>query len=85
MYLQLTVTYQLCHRPKKKLFESGQIYKKDAHCSKNDFLVFDFFSVRLLGSEIWSVSCTYGHFDVCDLMYAKDLRDFCEPDSGANQ
>ena len=49
-------------------------------CSKNEF-----FSVRLLGFEIWSVLCTYGHFDVCDLMYAKDLRDFCEPDSDANQ
>ena len=54
LYLQFTVTYQFCHRPKKKLFKIGQIYKKDAHCSENDFLVLEFFFVWILVFEIWS-------------------------------
>ena len=33
---------------------------------------------------IWSILYIV-YFDVCDLMYAKDLRDFYEPDSDADQ
>ena len=39
----------------KKLFKSGLIYRKDEHCSDNDFLVLEFFFVRLLVFEIWSI------------------------------
>ena len=44
----------------------------------------EFFSCDFQFFEIWSV-VSMGDFDVCDLMYAKDLRDFCEPDAYANQ
>ena len=33
----------------------GHIFKKDAHCSENDFIVHEFFFVRLLVFEIWSI------------------------------
>ena len=40
----------------------------------------NFFFVRLLLFEIWSILMY-----LCDLMYAKDIRDFCQTDSDANQ
>ena len=52
---------------KKKLFISGQIYRNDAHCYDNDFLVRQFFFNFF---EIWSILYIVD-FDVCDLMYAK--------------
>ena len=39
---------------KKKLLNSGQIYRKDTDCSENDILVHAFFFVRLLVYEVWS-------------------------------
>ena len=61
------------------LFKSNQIYKKDENCSENDFLVIEFFFCVTF--SFWDMV----DFDVCVLMYAKDLRDFCEPGSDANQ
>ena len=49
---------------------------------KNDFLAHELF-VRFLVYKIWSISCMV-NFDICELMYAKDLGDFCEPDSDLN-
>ena len=73
------------HGPKKLLFKSGQIYRKDAHCcSENDILVNEFFFVRLLVFGLWSFLYMVD-FGIFDLMFTKDLRDFCEPDSDANQ
>ena len=48
-------------------------------------IVFTFFFVFLslfcATFSLWDMV----DFDVCDFMYAKDFRDFCEPDSDANQ
>ena len=40
---------------KKKVFRSGQIYRKHEDCSKYDFIVPEFFFVRLLVFKIWSI------------------------------
>ena len=40
---------------KTKVFKIGQIYRKDAHCFENDFLVHEFFFVRLQVFEIWPI------------------------------
>ena len=37
------------------MFKSVQIYRKDAHWSENHFLVHEFFYVRLLVFEMWSI------------------------------
>ena len=51
--------------PIKKLFKSVQIYRRDADCSENDFLVHEFFFIRLLG--FWDMVDVEG----LDFMYAK--------------
>ena len=56
----------------KSSFKSGQIYRKDAHCSESDFLVHEYFFVRLLVFDILSILCMVD-FEVCDLMYAKSI------------
>ena len=40
---------------KKKLSKSGEIYRKDAHCSDNDFFVHQFSFVQLLIIETWLI------------------------------
>ena len=57
-------------------------YRKDAHCYETKFVVHFFF----VTFSFWDMVDLYMiDFDVWDLMYAKDLRDFCEPDSDASQ
>ena len=75
LYLQFTIKI----KTKKNLFNSGQIYRKDAHCSENDFLVHELFFFTTF--SLWDMV----DFDVCDFIYTKDLRGFFEPDSDANQ
>ena len=31
------LNFQVCHRPKKSCSKSGQIYRKDVHCSETEF------------------------------------------------
>ena len=38
------IIYGIYRPNKKKSFKSGQIYRKDAYCSDNDFLIRKFFS-----------------------------------------
>ena len=66
------------YRPEKQLVKINQIYRKDADCSENYILVPEFFCATF---NFWDIV----DFDVYDLLYVKDLRDFCEPDSDANQ
>ena len=42
------------------------------------------FFLRHIVFEIWAIMYTVD-FDVYELMYAKDVRDFCDSDSDANQ
>ena len=63
---------------RRKLFKSSQIYRKDVDYSENYFLVPEFFCATF---SFWDTV----NFDVCDMLYVKDLRDFCEPDSDINQ
>ena len=66
LYLQFKVThlhFQACHQSnnKKKSFKSGQIYRKDAQCSENYFLVHEFFfceHLMYLNLMYLSTSCT---------------------------
>ena len=64
LYLQFTVTHQMCHRPKKKVFKSGKIHKKDAQWVETieksifkffRFLIFDMidFVLRLIYVSIF--------------------------------
>ena len=53
--------FQVCRRPKKKSFKSGQIYMKDAECAKmNEKSIF-----RYLFFELWSfLYSKYGKFSI---------------------
>ena len=54
-YLQFTVTHRMYHRPKKKLFKSGQIHREDAHWSDNDLFSSWVSFVRIFFFQIWSI------------------------------
>ena len=54
LYLQFTMTRQVCHR-QKKVVQKWPNYRKDAHCSDNYFSWVYF--GRLLVFDIWSILC----------------------------
>ena len=63
---------KVCHRSGKKFFKSVQIYRKDAHCSDNNFLISEFVFVRILVFDIRSILYMLDFvICACDLMYAK--------------
>ena len=67
----LGVTYwdfQVCHQPKKKLFISGQIYKKDKQWAKTNEKSFLWF----LFCELWSILYTKFIEKITNFEYKKD-------------
>ena len=71
----------------KKMFKSGQIYRKDADCSENNFLIPDFFCTTF---SLWEIiDYVYGRFwcmpQSMSFCKQKIWSDFCEPESDANQ
>ena len=52
----------------KMLFKSGQIYREDAVWSDKDFLVHEFFVMRLKVFEIWSIYVTWSTWSIAPLL-----------------
>ena len=64
LYLQFTMTQQVCHR-QKKVVQKWPSYRKDAHCSDNYFSWVYF--GRILVFDVWSIlyMVIFGHPHFC--------------------